>query len=313
MDLTWLGHSCFRIRSDETSIITDPYPPSIGLELREPAPTLATVSHRHPNHSCREALAGDPRVLDGPGEYELSGIYVTGVMTPRAGGDPPGKRNTAYLFEIERLRVCHMGDVSAKLSPRQIQELTPLDILLIPVGGACTIDAPGAAEMVRALGPRVVVPMHYRLPGLNLDTAVAEAPTTPELPTDPAPTAAQEDLSPDATPGLEHRDAPGALQLGLLDFSSQAEASPASPGEQPSPADQEEAQRPAPSLAEPASQTLEVVSPGPAPELGPVDDFLREMGLRDVAPQPRLTISATSLPAELRIVLLEPRGLPRSS
>ena len=162
-----MGHSCFRIRSDETSIITDPYPPSIGLELREPAPTLATFSHRHPNHSCREALAGDPRVLDGPGEYELSGIYVTGVMTPKSAGDPPSKRNTAYLFEIERLRVCHLGDVSARLTPRQVQELSPLDILLIPVGGGCTIDAPGAAEMVRALGPRVVVPMHYRLPGLR--------------------------------------------------------------------------------------------------------------------------------------------------
>ncbi len=297
MDLTWLGHSCFRIRSDETSIITDPYPPSIGLELREPAPTLATVSHRHPNHSCREALAGEPRVLDGPGEYELSGIYVTGVMTPKGAGDPPSKRNTAYLFEIERLRVCHLGDVSARLTPRHVQELAPLDILLIPVGGGCTIDAPGAAEMVRALGPRVVVPMHYRLPGLRFAASPSEPPA-------PASSGAQEQPPTDAgqESGPASGETAGIRQLGLEGLMGSSQPSPT-----------------APSPDEPASQPPQAqeslqqdAPPARSVDLGAVDDFLREMGLRDVAPQPRLTISATSLPAELRIVLLEPRGLPRS-
>ncbi len=297
MDLTWLGHSCFRIRSDETSIITDPYPPSIGLELREPAPTLATVSHRHPNHSCREALAGEPRVLDGPGEYELSGIYVTGVMTPKGAGDPPSKRNTAYLFEIERLRVCHLGDVSARLTPRQVQELSPLDILLIPVGGGCTIDAPGAAEMVRALGPRVVVPMHYRLPGLRFASA-APAPTeaaAPVVQEEPSTDLAQE---PEPASG----DTVGIRQLGLEGLMGSSQPAPAAP----SPAE------PTPQPAQVEEPARQDAPPARSADLGAVDDFLREMGLRDVAPQPRLTISATSLPAELRIVLLEPRGLPRS-
>ena len=297
MDLTWLGHACFRIRSDETSIITDPYPPSIGLELREPAPTLATISHRHPNHSCREALAGDPRVLDGPGEYELSGIYVTGVMTPRGESDPPGKRNTAYLFEIERLRVCHLGDVSARLTPRQVQELSPMDILLIPVGGGCTISASGAAEMVRALGPRVVVPMHYRLPGLRFAAAPAEPPDQPA-------SAVQEDPSTDSQqePEPVSGETGGVLQLGLEGLMGSSQAAPAVPPEaQPAPQPPQE--------QEPPRQDA---PPARSADLGAVDDFLREMGLRDVAPQPRLAISTTSLPAELRIVLLEPRGLPRS-
>ena len=300
MDLTWLGHSCFRIRSDETSIITDPFPPSIGLELREPAPTLATFSHRHPNHSCREALAGEPRVLDGPGEYELSGIYVTGVMTPRGAGDPPSKRNTAYLFEIERLRVCHLGDVSARLTPRQVQDLAPLDILLIPVGGGCTIDAPGAAEMVRALGPRVVVPMHYRLPGLRFAStppASAEPPvsSTPAVQEQPSVDAGQESES--ASEGTA-----GIRQLGLEGLMGSSQPAPTEPpAAQPAPQP--------PQVEEPPRQDA---PPAGSADLGAVDDFLREMGLRDVAPQPRLTISATSLPAELRIVLLEPRGLPRS-
>ena len=291
MDLTWLGHSCFRLRSDETSIITDPFPPSIGLELREPAPTLATVSHRHPNHSCREALAGEPRVLDGPGEYELSGIYVTGVMTPKGEGDPPGKRNTAYLFEIERLRVCHLGDVSARLSPRQVQELSPMDILLIPVGGGCTIGASGAAEMVRALGPRVVVPMHYRLPGLQF----AAPPPSPADASAPAPDD-QGQASPrdEQESGTSSGETEGIRQLGLEGLAPSSQPAPAAP-----PAQVEE-------------RPQEEPPPVRSVELGAVDDFLREMGLRDVAPQPRLTISSTSLPAELRVVLLEPRGLPRS-
>ena len=291
MDLTWLGHSCFRIRSDETSIITDPFPPSIGLELREPAPTLATVSHRHPNHSCREALSGDPRVLDGPGEYELSGIYVTGVMTPKGESDPPGKRNTAYLFEIERLRVCHLGDVSARLSPRQVQELSPMDILLIPVGGGCTISASGAAEMVRALGPRVVVPMHYRLPGLQ-----SAAPPSPADASAPAPDD-QGEASPhdEQESGNSSGETEGIRQLGLEGLAPSFQPAPAAPPAQVEERPQEEP---------PSVRSV---------ELGAVDDFLREMGLRDVAPQPRLTISATSLPAELRVVLLEPRGLPRSA
>lgn len=241
-------------------------------------------------------------MLDGPGEYELSGIYVTGVMTPKGAGDPPSKRNTAYLFEIERLRVCHLGDVSARLTPRQVQELSPLDILLIPVGGGCTIDAPGAAEMVRALGPRVVVPMHYRLPGLRFAATPAESPA----PAAPVVSAVQEEPSADAgqEPGPASEETGSARQLGLegLMGSSQPAAA-APPPAQPAPV------TPAPQVEEPARQDA---PPARSVDLGAVDDFLREMGLRDVAPQPRLTISATSLPAELRIVLLEPRGLPRS-
>jgi len=211
LEITWLGHSCFRFRTGDLAIITDPFPASLGLPMGEPQAVAVTVSHDHPNHSYWQAVKGDPRVLRGPGEYELSGIYITGIMTPAGEGDPEGKRNTAYLIEMENLKLCHLGDVSSPLSTRQVEELTPLDVLFLPAGGICTVGIPRAVEMVQRLSPKVVVPMHYSLPGLG--TA-----------------------------------------------------------------------------------------------LNPLDGFLKEMGLKDLEPQPRLNITATSLPAELRVVILAPRS-----
>ena len=112
MEITLLGHSCFRLRSDDLAIITDPFPDSIGLHMGNPSAIAITISHRHPNHAHEGGVAGDPKVLRGPGEYELSGIYITGIMTPRGENDPPDKRNTTYLFEMENIRLCHLGDIN---------------------------------------------------------------------------------------------------------------------------------------------------------------------------------------------------------
>ena len=212
MEITWLGLSCFRLRADDLAIVTDPYPDAIGLRMGGQQALAVTVSHHHPNHTHWEGVGGDPKVLRGPGEYELSGIYVTGIMTPAGEGDPSGKRNTAYVIEMDGLRLCHLGDVSSSLTTRQVEGLTPVDVLFLPVGGVCTVEVPEAREMVQRLDPRVVIPMHYRLPGLSV--------------------------------GLQ----------GL-------------------------------------------------------DVFLREMGLRDVQPQARLNVTSSSLPPEMRVVILEAQGL----
>ena len=179
MEITWLGHSCFRLRADALTAITDPFPDSIGLSMGEPHAIAVTVSHAHPNHSYWQGVGGDPKVLRGPGEYELSGVYIIGAMTPRAEEDPQEKKNTAYLIEIEELRICHLGDISKVLSTRQVEEFTPVDVLLLPAGGTCTVEMPQAMEMVRTLQPRIVIPMHYQMPGLrvrlgNLDAFLRE-------------------------------------------------------------------------------------------------------------------------------------------
>ena len=175
MEITWLGHSCFRLRSGDNIAVTDPFPDSIGLSLGEPEAIAVTVSNQHSNHSNWQGVSGAPRVLSGPGEYEMSGIYVTGLMTPTASGDSPGERNTAYLFDMENLRLCHLGDVKAALTTRQVEELTPVDILFMPAGGTCTIEISQAVEIIRRLEPRVVIPMHYSVPGLNVELNGLEA------------------------------------------------------------------------------------------------------------------------------------------
>ncbi len=211
MDITWLGHSCFRLRSNDVVAITDPFPDSIGLSMGEPEAIAVTVSQDHPNHCYWQGVQGGPKVLSGPGEYEHSGIYITGVMTHRGDEATEGKRNTAYVIDMENLRLCHLGDVKEILTTRQVEELTPVDILFLPAGGVCTVEISKAVEIIRRLEPRVVVPMHYSVPGLGV-------------------------------------------------------------------------------------------------QLRGLDDFMREMGIKDAQPQSRLNITVSNRPQEMRVVILEPLG-----
>jgi len=168
MDISWLGHSCFRIRGAHTTIITDPYAPDLGYSLGKPTARIVTVSHQHPGHSYVQGIGGDPRPVTGPGEYEISGVLIIGMTTFHDGeeGRKRGK-NTAYLMEVDEVSVCHLGDLGHVLTTQQVAEIDDVDVLLLPVGGVSTIDAPMAAEVVRQLEPKVVVPMHYKTEALN--------------------------------------------------------------------------------------------------------------------------------------------------
>jgi L-ascorbate metabolism protein UlaG (beta-lactamase superfamily) len=168
MEINWLGHSCFRIRGSQAAVVTDPYAPDLGYSLGKPKARIVTVSHPHPGHSYVEGVGGEPKVLSGPGEYEISGILIIGMATfhDAEGGSQRGK-NTVYLMEIDEVTVCHLGDLGHMLTAEQIEELGNVDVLLVPVGGVSTIDAPVAAEIARRLEPRVVIPMHYKTGALS--------------------------------------------------------------------------------------------------------------------------------------------------
>ena len=168
MDITWLGHSCFRIKGSQAIIITDPYPPDLGYTLGKQTANIVTVSHEHPSHSYVKGVEGEYHVVNGPGEYEISGVLIIGVATFHDGeaGTKRGK-NTAYVIEIDEVSVCHLGDLGHVLTAEQVEEIDDVDILLLPVGGVSTINAPQAAEVVRQLGPKAVIPMHYKTPLLN--------------------------------------------------------------------------------------------------------------------------------------------------
>lgn len=169
MEITWYGHSCFRIREKGVSIITDPYAESIGYTLPSLKADIVTVSHYHPGHSNWKGVKGKPRLLDSPGEYEIKGVFITGIATyhDRNRGKSRGK-NTVFLFEFDGLSICHLGDLGHLLDESQVEALNHVDVLLVPVGGVSTITASQAAEVIRQLEPAIVVPMHYRTRGLTL-------------------------------------------------------------------------------------------------------------------------------------------------
>jgi L-ascorbate metabolism protein UlaG (beta-lactamase superfamily) len=168
VDIIWLGHSCFRIKGSQAAIITDPFPPDLGYSLGKPAANIVTISHQHPSHSYIQGISGEPKILKGPGEYEISGILIIGVATfhDAEGGIKRGK-NTVYLMEVDGISVCHLGDLGHALTSEQVEEIGDVDVLLLPVGGVSTIDAPMAAEVIRQLEPKAVIPMHYKTPVIS--------------------------------------------------------------------------------------------------------------------------------------------------
>lgn len=208
MEITWLGYSCFRLKGKQTTIVTDPFPPDLGYSLGKLTADIVTVSHQHPGHCYIQGVGGEPKVLTGPGEYEINGIITLGLQTyhDTEQGNQRGK-NVIFVFEIDDVVVCHLGDLGHALTTEQIAKIDSADVLLVPVGGVSTIDATHAAEIVRRLEPKIVIPMHYK-------TLVLKR------------------------------------------------------------------------------------------ELAPVDRFLKEMGVKEAVPQPKLIVNKNSLPLTLQVVLL---------
>ncbi len=163
MEITWLGHSCFLIRGKEKTIITDPYHPDLGYRLGEPEADIVTLSHFHPGHNYIEGVANEPKRIKSPGEYEIGGIFITGVATfhDNRKGDLRGK-NTIYIIEMDGITLCHLGDLGHPLAAYLIEEIGDIDILFLPVGEASTMPIDTAVEIVRQLEPPIVIPMHYK-------------------------------------------------------------------------------------------------------------------------------------------------------
>jgi len=208
VDIQWLGHSCFKIKGSQAVIVTDPFPPDIGYSPGKLSADIITVSHGHPSHSYLQIVGGSPKSVTGPGEYEISGVLIIGVAShhDNEGGTVRGK-NTIYLMEVDGLSICHLGDIGHILNDAQVEEIGDIDVLMLPVGGINTIGATRAAEIIRQLEPKIVLPMHYKTPVIDR-------------------------------------------------------------------------------------------------ELEPVDKFLKEMGIEQAEPRPKLTVSKSNLPLSLQVILL---------
>jgi L-ascorbate metabolism protein UlaG (beta-lactamase superfamily) len=166
VELSWLGHACFRLRGRDVTILTDPYSADgWGYPPLATSANVVTISNDHPHHAGLAGVDGRPHVLRGPGEYEIGGALIWGVRTSRPSIESmptAATRNTAFIIQLEDLTICHLGDLAnAPLSTDELTHIKDADVLLVPVGGKCTINAQQAAGIVAQVEPRLIVPMHY--------------------------------------------------------------------------------------------------------------------------------------------------------
>src|SRR3989344_731525 len=178
MDITWLGHSSFRIKGKSVTVVTDPYSSSkLGFKFQKIEANIVTVSHDHDDHNQAGQVDGDPKVVKNPGEYEVKGVSIFGIPTyhDNKQGEERGQ-NTVFVIKIDSIIICHLGDLGHKLTEDQVGQIGNIDILMVPVGGNYTIDAEAAALVVASLEPKVVIPMHYNIPGMAPQLAEKLAP-----------------------------------------------------------------------------------------------------------------------------------------
>jgi L-ascorbate metabolism protein UlaG (beta-lactamase superfamily) len=168
MKVKWLGHSCFLITSkDRTRVITDPYAVGGGINYSPVKETadVVVVSHGHGDHSNVSAVQGKPEVVKGDGTKTAKGIQFKGIASyhDNSQGEQRGP-NTIFCFNVDDLKLCHLGDLGHVLSPGQVKEIGAVDILFVPVGSPYTIDASVASRVCEQLKPKVVIPMHFKTP-----------------------------------------------------------------------------------------------------------------------------------------------------
>lgn len=175
MHIIWHGQSCFQVivsrnKGEQTKLVIDPFSTNIGLRLPRMEANIVLVSHDHHDHNNAKAVAGNPFLIEGPGEYEIKDIFIQGIASfhDQKEGKERG-RNTVYTIDAEEMRICHLGDLGQKeLTPEQMDRIGDVDVLMIPVGGNYTIDAKGAGSIISQIEPKIVIPMHYRIPKLNV-------------------------------------------------------------------------------------------------------------------------------------------------
>jgi len=169
MEITWYGHSCFRLaeRGLATTII-DPYNgATLGDEPLRLKGDIITISQDKPGHNDITVVAGSAHIVRGPGEYEVGGVFITGIQT-NENRSKSELANVLYLYNYNDLNVAHLGGLNRVPSQTEVEDLGPVHILLIPVGDESTLDAARAAEVVNLFDPNIVIPMHYPLTSVDL-------------------------------------------------------------------------------------------------------------------------------------------------
>ncbi len=173
MDILWHGQSCFEVRvplhqNEKKTIIIDPFSPEYtGFKMPSLTADILLVTHQHLDHNNVKAIKGLPFLIEGPGEYEVGGISIQGIPASHGSiGEEDLGEITIYTIEAEGLRLCHLSDLNQnELTSEQVETIGDIDILMIPIGGTYTIDGVGASKIINQIEPKIVIPMHYKLPG----------------------------------------------------------------------------------------------------------------------------------------------------
>ncbi|MDY0125089.1 MAG: MBL fold metallo-hydrolase [Anaerolineaceae bacterium] len=171
MEITWYGNSCFRITERNfATVVTDPFDSAVAgytpLKLKA---EIVTVSSNDLSHNNISVVKGNPFVIEGPGEYERGGVFLTGIQTTPLKSENKELRNTIYVLDYGSITVLHLGQTNMVPSQTMIEELGNINIALVPVGAGGGLNASKAAEVISMLEPNIVIPMHYETPHSKLD------------------------------------------------------------------------------------------------------------------------------------------------
>ena len=176
MEITWYGHSCFRITErGMATVVTDPYDvEAVGYSPLNLKADIVTVSHDQPGHNYIKAVKGSSWQITGPGEYEIGGVFLTGLFTGGKKGLGVEKKNCAFVFDYDGVNVLHLGAMKDVPTKAEIEAFGTVDVALVPVGGGSGLSAAKAAETISMIEPGIVIPMHYQLDVSKTDIAPLE-------------------------------------------------------------------------------------------------------------------------------------------
>jgi len=167
MELTWYGHSCFRLAErNMATVVCDPYDHrQVGYESLKLKGDIITISHNKPGHNFVAGVKGEPYIISGPGEFEIGSVFITGFQTNgHTHKVPAEQRNTLYVIDYNGIVVVHLGGIDRVPTQNEVEDLGPVHIALVPVGGGSSLNASKAAETISVIEPNIVIPMHYATP-----------------------------------------------------------------------------------------------------------------------------------------------------
>lgn len=169
MEIIWHGYSCFTLKSKNGTVVINPYQPEIGLKLPNLKAEAVVVSNETPDYNNTAAVAGSPKILTWPGEYEVSGVAITSEELRNA----EQKTSTMlFTFDTDGFKVCYLTDLNTPFTDEMVESIGQVDVLILPANGQKGYKE--AHQIVEEIEPRIVIPMHYKTPGLKVEIATLD-------------------------------------------------------------------------------------------------------------------------------------------